>query len=400
MLNNLRIKNFRMLEDLHIAKLGRVNLIVGKNNCGKSTVLEALRLYAGRAHPNLLQAILFDHDESLRAIRGNGSVENNSEWWAIKHLFPNREFPKADGKPILIQTEGDELNTLIQLEHIFYYLRTEEDKGDDGEILQRRSRVVVSKTEEVDDPELTLRPAIRVNFGNISTRSAWLDIEDEMRRTSHSLAWRMVEDLPVIRHKYLPTHFLPPSELASLWDETTLSPNEAFVLQALRIIEPDVEGLAFVKSSERDRYARAREGYSRTADDRVAIIKLKNQEMPIPLNSMGDGMLRILQLILAMFPARGGLFLVDELENGLHYSVQEEVWKLIFKLATDLDIQVFVTTHSWDCIESFTKVAVEDTDTEGVLLKLARSRLTGKVVARVYDEADLQTITASELEIR
>lgn len=401
MLPNIRIKNFRMLQDFEVPKLGRVNLIVGKNNCGKSTVLEALRIYAGRAHPSLLQAILFDHDESLRAIRGGGIDEDESAWLAIKHLFPNREFPKEDDKPIVVETnDGQSLfgwRPLIRLDHLFYYFRTEEERSPDGEIRQRSTRVTVSKLDAADNREQPLRPAVRVTFSESSAQSAWLDLDDEMRNrpAARSLAWRLADELPVIRAGYLPTHFLPPEVLADLWDETTLSPNEAFVLQALQIIEPEVQGLAFVKNTEADRY-------TRTRDARVAIVKLKSQEMPIPLNSMGDGMLRILQLILAVFPARGGLLLVDEFENGLHYSVQEEVWKMIFMLAEKLDIQVFATTHSWDCIESFTKVALEQPD-NGVLFKMSRSKLLsdcGKIIATVYDEEALKTVTASDLEVR
>ena len=63
MLDSLRIKNFRSLQDFEIPKLGRVNLLVGKNNSGKSTVLEALRLYAGNAQRPLLDAIAQEHDD-------------------------------------------------------------------------------------------------------------------------------------------------------------------------------------------------------------------------------------------------------------------------------------------------------------------------------------------------
>ena len=281
--------------------------------------------------------------------------------------------------------------------YLFYYTITEEEKGTDGETFQRRTRVTISKSEAAENREQLLRAAVRVTFSESSPRSAWLDLDDEMRirPSARSLAWRVAEELPIIRYSYLPTHFLPPEELADLWDETTLSPNETFVLQALQIIEPDVQGLAFVKNSEADRF-------SRTRDTRVAIVKLKLQEMPVPLNSMGDGMLRILQLILAVFPARGGVLLIDELENGLHYSVQEEVWKMIFMLAEKLDIQVFATTHSWDCIESFTKVALDSPDS-GVLFKMSRSKLlsdNGKIIATVYDEEALKTVTASDLEVR
>jgi AAA15 family ATPase/GTPase len=176
--------------------------------------------------------------------------------------------------------------------------------------------------------------------------------------------------------------------LAKLWDQITLGPNEDIVIQALRIIDSNIERLAFVENEDKS--------------GRLAIIKLKDSDIRIPLNSMGDGMSRILQLILSVFSARNGFLLIDEFENGLHYSVQEEVWRMIFKLATNLNIQVFATTHSRDCIESFTKVAVESPE-EGLVMKLSKSRLTsdnGKIIATVYDKFELETITASDLEIR
>jgi AAA15 family ATPase/GTPase len=63
MLTSLKIANFRALKDFHVRQLGRVNLIVGRNNSGKSTVLEAARIYAGNAHRGLLEEIAASHDE-------------------------------------------------------------------------------------------------------------------------------------------------------------------------------------------------------------------------------------------------------------------------------------------------------------------------------------------------
>lgn len=396
MLTNLRIKNFRMLEDFEIPKLGRVNLIVGKNNCGKSTVLEALRIYAGRAYPGLLQNILLEHDEFLSTARTDGIDEDELGWLAVKHLFPHREFPREDNKPIEIMSDS---KILLRFEHLFYYVRTEETKDEDDNLIQRRTRELVSKSAPSDNRDQPLRSAVRVNFGESSSRSEWLDLDEESPRRFSPRpyrTWRISDELPLIRCSHIPTQFVPPEVLADLWDATTLSPNEALVLQALQIIEPEVQGLAFVKDPNAiPRSPRAR-------DARVAIVKLKSEEMPVALNSMGDGMLRILQLILAVFPARGGMLLIDEFENGLHYSVQEEVWKMIFMLAKELDIQVFATTHSLDCIHSFTKVALDSPD-NGVLFKMSRSKLTsdhGKIIATVYDEEALKTVTASDLEVR
>jgi AAA15 family ATPase/GTPase len=123
---------------------------------------------------------------------------------------------------------------------------------------------------------------------------------------------------------------------------------------------------------------------------------------PVPLNSMGEGMSRVLQLILSVPPAQNGMLLIDEFENGLHYSVQEKVWNLIFDLSVQFNIQVFATTHSWDCIESFAKVA-EERPEEGALLRLERSVLPeqeGKIVAIEYNEDELSSMTKANFEVR
>jgi AAA15 family ATPase/GTPase len=71
---------------------------------------------------------------------------------------------------------------------------------------------------------------------------------------------------------------------------------------------------------------------------------------------MGDGMNRILTIILALVNSDNGCLLIDEFENGLHYTVQENLWRIIFHLSKELNIQVFATTHSEDCIKGFQSV--------------------------------------------
>jgi predicted ATP-dependent endonuclease of OLD family len=87
----------------------------------------------------------------------------------------------------------------------------------------------------------------------------------------------------------------------------------------------------------------------------------------------------------------------------LHYSVQEKIWALLFEMAQKLDIQVFATTHSWDCIESFSKIATSNTSSQGVLFRIGKSAKAsdrGRVIATVFDESELQTITQADMEIR
>ena len=69
--------------------------------------------------------------------------------------------------------------------------------------------------------------------------------------------------------------------------------------------------------------------------------------------------------------AKDGVLLVDEIENGIHYSVQPDLWRVVFEMATRLNVQVFATTHSYDCIKAFEEAARESEE-EGVLVRLAR----------------------------
>ncbi|MBL8971571.1 MAG: ATP-binding protein [Myxococcales bacterium] len=123
----------------------------------------------------------------------------------------------------------------------------------------------------------------------------------------------------------------------------------------------------------------------------------------MPLRSLGDGFGRILQLVLKLLPARGGFLLIDEFENGLHFSVQEKLWTLLLRMAERLDIQVFATTHSWDCIESFTRAAHANKAAEGLLFRLGHSVRTsdrGLIIATVFDEDQLYSITQADVEVR
>ena len=95
--------------------------------------------------------------------------------------------------------------------------------------------------------------------------------------------------------------------------------------------------------------------------------------------------------------------LIDEFENGLHYSIQEEVWEKLFKIAKELDIQVFATTHSEDTVKAFCKISVADKEVNGKLISLGRSAAiadNGKILADVYDEETLKILIQSGMEVR
>jgi AAA15 family ATPase/GTPase len=240
MLNNLRIKNFRMLEDLEISKLGRVNLIVGKNNSGKSSILEALRVYSGNANPELLRRILISHDEYFNFTPPQ-NTESNNNWYGLRNFFTNREFPVDDNTFISI-TSND--STLIKIEHIFYYIK-EERVTDENGIIDFISRRIIIKKSELSNIEQLYQPIPAIRITLKSGKDTTLDLNDDNKKLSRTLFWLLNSDNQ-LTHSFVSTTFSSAESLAKLWDQITLGPNEDIVIQALRIIDSNIERLAFV----------------------------------------------------------------------------------------------------------------------------------------------------------
>jgi AAA15 family ATPase/GTPase len=105
-----------------------------------------------------------------------------------------------------------------------------------------------------------------------------------------------------------------------------------------------------------------------------------------------------LGISLALVNAKDGILLIDEFENGLHYSVLPGLWRLVFHIANHLNVQVFATTHSWDCIEAFQQAVHEVAESEGLLIRLESKK--GKIVTTLFDERKLEIATREQIGVR
>jgi AAA15 family ATPase/GTPase len=114
---------------------------------------------------------------------------------------------------------------------------------------------------------------------------------------------------------------------------------------------------------------------------------------------MGDGMRHILTIAMASVTVENGFLLVDEIETGLYYEAQTEMWRFIFEIAKELNVQVFATTHSWDCIVSFQEaLAQSENDSIGKLLRL--SRQNNDIRAVEYNSNELLVAVRQGIEVR
>ena len=350
-LPNLRVEGVRAIRSLEIASLGRVNLFVGANNAGKTSLLEALRLYAARGIPQAFRDIL--------QVRGNVLSQTPAasleEWGilveAVQSLFYGG-LSQLDGLALQVgpaRGEAPELTVLL------------ESRGTSGQEDSLR-RVSAGF------------PTLMIGYGD--------------ERTHVVVDTLALPPRPYIENQVPFAVFVPPSGLGegllgALWDRITLTEWEPEVLRALRIIVPGLEGLSFVFEGGRRR---------------VPVAKLDGSPRPVPLRNMGDGVNRLLSLCVAMVNAREGFLLVDEFENGLYYGVQDEVWRVVFALAERLRVQVFATTHSWDCIVGF-QSAASRSSAEGMLYRLEREQ-DGSVYTETYTEEEVAIAAAQQVEVR
>ncbi len=136
----------------------------------------------------------------------------------------------------------------------------------------------------------------------------------------------------------------------------------------------------------------------RSRNGRRAVVRIAGQERPVPLRSLGDGAVRLFGVALALANSQGGFLLIDEAENGIHYSVQRDFWRMVLLTAHENNVQVFATTHSWDCAAGFAQAAVEAEGAAGALVRLDSDDEDIRAVE--YSEEDLQVAAEQGIEVR
>ncbi len=335
MLKSFQISNFRLFQHLEVEKLNRVNLIVGKNNSGKSTFLEALELYASNAAPTVLLNLVESRQETWlsEAQPQSQNVTGNS----VRHLFFEHKLPQVGEQGILL----GEIASIAKL-HVgaaAYQRKTSEE----GTI--RTIRLDGTQMGLFDEDLSDVEVFLVAEEGKRTRRLFRLDIrwDRDIRRYNSRTLYEKPESEFKSIWQTVSTENMPNRKLATLWDLTGLTNLEAEVISALGLIDDRVSGVAFVEDVSQ----------KRSDENRIPLVKIKGIDEPLPLKSMGDGMTRLFHIIVALVNAQNGLLLIDEFENGLHWSVQPKVWDIVFQLSEKLNVQVFATTHSRDCVAGF-----------------------------------------------
>jgi len=370
MLKSLNIENFRGLKSFELQHLGRVNLLVGANNSGKTSILEAIQILCSRTDMGSLQRLMTYRGEYSWPEADSMNIRRYREL-DIRHLFYREDI--APGSEFsIVGVHSNHQEKLVASIHPIEQSEQVNSEVDEDRDLGELNLVVNWTPQEVEeDIKLPLSPRAGLSTNDIRRR----------RKTGS-----------VTKTQLLTPFSLEVGDLIAMFDRVVLTPEEGIVIEALQAIEPTIERIASV-GPDQSRYStrerRERGGF---------LVRCSDRNQPIPIGSMGDGVWRMLGLVLAILCTQGGVLLVDEIDSGLHFTTMSDMWRVIWEIATKLDVQVFATTHNSDCWTSLASIASnENVDEHGITIQRIEQ---GKTTAVVFNEREIAIAAERGIEVR
>lgn len=344
MFTKINIQHFRGIKQTQIEGFKQINLFFGKNNCGKSSLLECIFLASGLSNPLL--------PININIMRGYGKTRLED----LKLNFYNLD----TSQPITIQLfDGQTRQLSISL--------TEQHKSD--LTLNPRNPEMLSN---VDDGKYGLKFDFQVD--NISYITQIQFDESNPNNATRTTAENYTEALRCI---YLSPKFDFNTSITGL-NNILQNKDEHFIVEGLKVIEPQVQDFIF------------------TDNEMLVDIGLSKR---IPVNMMGDGARKIVALLTAMYDCKNGALLIDEISNGFHYSVMSNLWQVLIKAATRNNTQLFITTHDIDSIKGLRDAAINNSHDNIASFKLLRTK-DDQLKAYHYTTSNLDYSLTQEIEVR
>ena len=346
MLKEIEIHNFRCFEQIKISGFERVNLIGGKNNAGKTALLEALLLNDAPQARSLVM---------LKALRREPSK--------VIEAMPDKAW--------------DNLFYVLEKGRVIVIIGKHENK----EIHQ----IEVSIDKSSNLKELFLNKDAEEVIDFLSSNTSGLSVLTiKLTRNDEE----PIKSSVIASSKGVITSSIPNADgsspiipsfmrnsgknLTEAYDRSRLDEKDSEVLKAFQVLDPVIESVESFSIGEPMLYLR-RKGESR-----------------LPLSLFGDAINRVADIILKLVNNQHKILLIDEIENGIHYTSQRDFWRFLFRLAVELDTQIFATTHSLEMLQAFADVGLEpNQECSSAYFELAKKPKTDQIIGI---RRDLETL--------
>ena len=343
MLTSIHIQGFKGFKDTLIAPMRKVNLILGGQNVGKTSLLEAV--YLGASDINNFQQLptLFRVAEGGDSQRYLQSVLGKRQWLVDLSHDPEKVLRTKNHRDI---ERGK-----------FFALSEANNNGINIQRLIQGSNIANQRDVE----------ASKFNFEEINLINA------------RDAAKEILFFNPLAVSVHLPNQL----DVAQLFDKTIIARKKKILLSMLRRIEPRLEAMhSLLPDGEQRIY-----------------VELEGDGDALPLPQLGHGFSRLVYLYCSLLVTDAKLALIDEVENGIHYSSLPTLFQGIQDIAANNNVQTLMTTHSWDCIKAAYKTFADaDNLKDFQLIRLERDG--DNIRAVVINDEMLDTVMEAGYEVR
>jgi AAA15 family ATPase/GTPase len=324
MYNLLKFNNFRGFKDFSL-ELKPITLIVGKNSVGKTSILEGIYLLHEYSNPQVfltLQGI-------FRGVREIGLSPR-----AIWESF----FYNADTTTPLSISINDELSLSLAKNSKFAMSSNTLD-AENGSIKMPHINYTDSKANYALSCDFKKREKVfKGNYyiyngvANSGIANSGI-VNSGMGLTGNSQKDEILQNDTSIQ--YLgPNFVLGERDVVEKFGQLELRNGRKKIIDVLKIVDDSITDITTI-----------------SVQGVVQLYLTKGKSTKLPFSVVGDGARKLLHVALSIIANPGSIILLDEAENGFHYSLHPKFWEIVATLATQENCQVIATTHSYECIE-------------------------------------------------
>lgn len=349
---NIEIKNFRGIDHLKIEDFSRVNVFLGQNNSGKTTMLEAIAMLMSMSNPDVPQAI--------NAVRARKPFSNFID---VQYFFNNLDVTTPPEVKAEL-SDGSFRHLTLALSYVF-----DELADPKSEPQQQMGAVKYVNTLEMN---------FEIAKGTTrQSHKSWLRVNPQGLVVNRKVADGYLEN----KRAWLTPSDLMTSNLANDLAELFKRNRKDTILALLKLFDTRINSIEIL------------------TDD--IYIGFEGMSQMLSVSMMGDGLRRYLNIVASAANPLIDILLIDEIDNGLHYSVYKKLWQALFALAEASNKQIFVTTHSKETLGHLNKMLEEHVEYQQELriFTLEKTRLKGYQAYRLTYNG-LQEATANDIELR
>lgn len=349
MVTKFKVENFKGFENLELTNLSRINLVGGKNNVGKTSLLEALFSMHDRLSIDILLKTFI-----WRAATPFFNLTQDIWLPAFYNYDTSKEI-----KFTLINDKG--VTEQVSLKMDRNYIPPQQHN-----ILQlpnNPGQVAMNK------PRFALKLEVKSN--EFVSQETFIYIAENGMLNAQNIKLNVNKNLPVVQ--FYSTRTFDAQKDSIGYGEIVRNNLEKIIIDALHIVEPRLTSIVPIQ----------------IANNQTILHGDIGLPSKVPLYYMGDGVTRLLSFIIAIVRSSNGIVLFDEIENGLHYSIHADMWRVFYDLAKKYNVQIISNTHSIEMVEAFNKVSQELKTNEFSYYEIFQPKINAPISANYIDSDTL-----------